>query len=121
RVNAQVNQVFRTFGRPPRTTACDCERAMEPALAQKLFLMADSLIDQKISRTPNNRLKDFLARHPDDEGALEELFLATLSRKPTADEFAVFQEIRKKKSDRNAAFQAALWALINTTEFIFNH
>jgi hypothetical protein len=121
RVNAQVNQVFRTFGRPPRTTACDCERAMEPALAQKLFLMADSLIDQKISRTPNNRLKDLLARHPDDDGALEELFLATLSRKPTADEFEVFQEIRKKKNDRQAAFQAALWALINTTEFIFNH
>ena len=24
---------FRIFGRPPRTTACDCERAMEPALA----------------------------------------------------------------------------------------
>ena len=32
---------FRIFGRPPRTTACDCERAMEPALPQTLFRMTD--------------------------------------------------------------------------------
>jgi Protein of unknown function (DUF1549)/Protein of unknown function (DUF1553) len=119
-VNGQVNLAFRTFGRPPRSTACDCERAAEPALAQKLFLMADSSLDQKITRTPN-RLKELLARQADDKAALEELFLATLTRKPTADEVEQFLEIRKKKTDRQAAFQAALWALINTTEFIFNH
>ena len=39
--NRTVNYAFRIFGRPPRTTACDCERAMEPALPQKLFLMTD--------------------------------------------------------------------------------
>ena len=32
-----VAYAFRIFGRPPRTTACDCERAMEPALPQKLY------------------------------------------------------------------------------------
>src|SRR5206468_1883607 len=31
RVNNQtVNYAFRIFGRPPRTTACDCERAADP-------------------------------------------------------------------------------------------
>ncbi|HYT87240.1 MAG TPA: DUF1549 and DUF1553 domain-containing protein, partial [Gemmataceae bacterium] len=34
-----LNYTFRIFGRPPRTAACDCERAMEPALPQKLFMM----------------------------------------------------------------------------------
>jgi hypothetical protein len=121
RVQGEVNQAFRTFGRPPRTTTCDCERGMEPALAQKLYLMADRTLDQKISKTPNNRLKDLLANHADDKAALEELFLATLCRKPTADEVEAFMDIRKKKTDRHAAFQAALYALINTNEFIFNH
>jgi hypothetical protein len=120
RVAGQANQVFRTFGRPPRTTACDCERAMEPALAQKLYLMADRALDQKI-KTTNNRLKDLLAKHSDDKEALEELFLATLTRKPTAEELALFQESRKKEANRLTAFQSALWALVNTTEFIFNH
>ena len=120
RVNGRVNQAFRTFGRPPRTTACDCERAMEPALAQKLYLMADRDLDQKI-KASNNRLKDLLAKHSDDKEALEELFLATLTRKPTAEEIELFQQSRKKAANRLVAFQSALWALVNTTEFIFNH
>src|SRR5262249_20630306 len=28
--NGNLNYVLRIFGRPPRTTACDCERAMDP-------------------------------------------------------------------------------------------
>ena len=36
--NGNLGYAFRIFGRPPRTTACDCERAMEPALPQTLFL-----------------------------------------------------------------------------------
>ncbi len=46
--NGSLNYAFRIFGRPPRTTACDCERAMEPGLPQKLFLMADPSIQQKL-------------------------------------------------------------------------
>ncbi len=120
RVQGQINQLFRTFGRPPRTTACDCERALEPALAQKLFLMADDALDKKI-RKADNRLKELLATHTDDKAALEELFLATLSRKPTADETEAFLDIRKRQTNRLAAFQTALYSLINTDEFIFNH
>src|SRR5262249_9470187 len=42
--NGAVAYAFRVFGRPPRSTACDCERAMEPGLPQKLFLMADGAL-----------------------------------------------------------------------------
>src|SRR5262249_51230930 len=79
--NANVNQIFRVFGRPPRTSACDCERAMEPALPQKLYLLADGNLINKL-RQPN-RLTTLLKEQPDDDKALEELFLATLSRLPT--------------------------------------
>ena len=89
-------------------------------MAQKLFLMADRVLDQRI-RQPNNRLKELLAKHTDDSAALEELFLATLSRKPDADEIKAFTAIRKREPNRQAAFQAALYALLNTNEFIFNH
>ena len=89
-------------------------------MAQKLFLMADTSLDSKL-RAGNNRLTTLLAKHKDDKEALEELFLATVSRKPSADEVALFMESRQKQSSRQAAFTGALWALINTTEFIFNH
>jgi hypothetical protein len=118
--NNGVGYVFRIFGRPPRTTACDCERAMEPALPQKLYLMADPTLQRKLA-DPNNRLKELLARNADDNAALEELVVATLTRLPTEKERATFAKYRAGKKDRHAAFADMLWTLVNTTEFIFNH
>ena len=47
--NPALAYTFRIFGRPPRTTACDCERTMEPALPQKLFLMTDEKLLAKFN------------------------------------------------------------------------
>jgi hypothetical protein len=43
-----VAHAFRVFGRPQRTTTCECERAAEPALPQTLYLMADPAVLAKI-------------------------------------------------------------------------
>jgi hypothetical protein len=139
--NGNVNYVFRVFGRPPRTTACDCERAMDPALPQKLFLLADPNLQVKL-RQPQNRLGELLKDKKDDLEVLDELFLATLARNPTQKEKEAFINYRDGKrsdatkppaggkrtaaaaaqqTDRRAVFTDTLWALINTTEFIFNH
>lgn len=145
--NPAVNYAFRVFGRPPRTSACDCERAMDPALPQKLFLLADPNLQQKL-RPGGNRLGTLLREQKDDLAVLEELFLATLSRRPTARERDTFLAYRDDAgaapakepaaapardrrgrvrpqaattTGRQAVFADTLWALINTTEFIFNH
>jgi len=81
--------------------------------------MADPTLQGKLSDR-NNRIPKLLATHKDDEKALEELFLATLSRLPTAKDKAAFARNREGK-ERTQAFTDALWALINTTEFVFNH
>jgi hypothetical protein len=137
--NPSVNYVFRVFGRPPRTTACDCERAMDPALPQKLFLLADPNLQDKLRGT--NRVTELLKSKKDDVEVLEELFLATLSRFPTEKEKQNFIAYRDAKTPdatkaaetprgkrgqqvstgRGAVYIDTLWALINTTEFIFNH
>jgi Protein of unknown function (DUF1549)/Protein of unknown function (DUF1553) len=122
--NANLTYALRIFGRPPRTTACDCERAMEPALPQTLFRMTDAGILQKL-KAPTNRVGQLLkAKSHDDDAIYEELVLSILGRKPTASERAVFKEYRgtsDKPADRLAAFTDVLWALINTREFILNH
>src|SRR5262249_26995953 len=123
--NPNVNYIFRVFGRPPRTTACDCERAMDPALPQKLFLLSDGNLQVKL-RAPQNRLGELLKAKSDDLEVLEELFLATLTRLPTEKERQWFLDYRDKKKPagrdkgqaRQALFVDTLWALINTTEFI---
>ncbi len=118
--NGSVAYAFRIFGRPPRTSACDCQRALEPGLPQKLFLMADPAVQAKL-QPKANRLRALLASGKTDEEILEELFLATLSRLPTEPERAHFAALRAGRKDRAALFADTLWALINTTEFVFNH
>jgi hypothetical protein len=119
--NANLAYALRIFGRPPRTTACDCERAMEPALPQTLYRMTDPGLLQKM-RDPKNRLTVLLKdKSKTDDVVLDELFLATLTRHPRPDEVATFREHRSTTSDRTAAFSDVVWALLNTREFILNH
>lgn len=116
----QVDYAFRVFGRPPRTSACDCERAMDPALPQKLFLMTDGAMLRKLQQS-DNRLNKLLKTKMSDEQIFDELFLAALSRFPTDQEKQRFAEYRQAMTDRRAAFTDTLWALLNTREFILNH
>ena len=119
--NANLAYALRIFGRPPRTTACDCERAMEPALPQTLYRMTDPGLLQKM-RDPKNRVAVLVKdKSKTDDAVLDELFLATLTRHPRPDEVATFHEHRSTTSDRTAAFTDAVWALLNTREFILNH
>jgi hypothetical protein len=122
--NPNLAYAFRIFGRPPRTTACDCERAMEPALPQTLYLMTDPILLRKIQ---TGRLQQLLADKKTDDEVLEELFLATLGRYPNSDDKKLFAEYQAGKADgaaknaRRDTFTDTLWALINTREFILNH
>ena len=116
--NQTLANVFRLFGRPPRTATCDCERASEPALPQTLYLMTDPAVLGKIT---GGRLKSLLTQKRSDEEAVEELFLATLTRFPTEKEKRRALEHVRGKQDRQAGFVDVTWALINTREFILNH
>jgi Protein of unknown function (DUF1549)/Protein of unknown function (DUF1553) len=119
--NPSLTYALRIFGRPPRTTACDCERAMEPALPQTLFRMTDNGLLGKM-REKNNRMAKLLNdKNKADDAVFEELFLAALSRYPRPDEIEIFKEHRTETKDRAAAFTDVVWALINTREFILNH
>jgi hypothetical protein len=118
--NPALAYAFRIFGRPPRTSACDCERAMEPALPQRLFLMTDATLLAKFN-DPQGRLQQLVNSKRNDQDVLDELFLATLTRRPTDRERKAFASHLQSAANRRAAFADTLWALINTREFILNH
>jgi hypothetical protein len=119
-VQGQMNFVLRVFGRPPRSSACDCQRALDPALPQTLYLMTDAALQAKL-QAPAGRLQRLLRSGKTDEQVLQELFLATLTRPPTDAERQAFARHRGRAPDRRAAFTDTLWALLNTREFILNH
>jgi hypothetical protein len=115
--------IFRIFGRPARTAACDCERSQEPAVPQTLFLMSDPVLLEKIRK---GRLQQLLTANKTDEEIVEELFLATLSRFPDdREKRAALEHVQggdglKIRPTKENAFVDIVWALINTREFILN-
>lgn len=117
---AQAAYAFRLFGRPPRTTACDCERAMEPALPQKLFLMTDPVLLGKFNEA-TGRVQTLIKSNLSDSEVLDELVLSTLSRLPTERERKYFAEHKERVGNRREAITDMMWVLINTREFILNH
>jgi hypothetical protein len=118
--NPNLAYALRIFGRPPRTTACDCERAAEPALPQTLFRMTDrSILDKFTAR--DGRVAELGKSKLTDDELAEEMFLATLSRMPTDDEKAETVKHLKEAKTRTEAVTDIVWALVNTREFILNH
>jgi hypothetical protein len=114
----RLARVFRIFGRPERTTSCDCQRVQAPSIPQTLFLMTDKALLERIGR---GRLKALLQSGRSDHVVIEELFLATLTRFPSGPEMESAREYVQRRKDREEALAGVVWALINTREFIMNH
>jgi hypothetical protein len=53
----------------------------------------------------------------DPEEAIERIYLAALSRRPTSDEKKTLTEYVNKSSTRIAAYGDVLWAVLNSSEF----
>jgi hypothetical protein len=120
RLVSSVAYALRIFGRPPRTTACDCERAMEPALPQTLFRMTDQNVLSKFI-APTGRVRKLAQSKATNDELVEEAFLSTLSRLPKEHEKADALEHLKTAKTRAEGVTDLVWALVNTREFILNH
>ena len=73
------------FGRPPRESACECERGSGMSLGQALNLVNGPTFAGAIS-DPNNTLSALASTEKDDRKLIEEMFLSFLSRPPTKEE-----------------------------------
>jgi hypothetical protein len=73
------------FGKPPRESACECERSSGLMLGPILNLVNGPIIADAV-KDPNNRIAKILAANKDDARVVEELFLAVLCRQPTEKE-----------------------------------
>jgi len=119
--NRMPSYFFRIFGRPVRASVCECERSNEPSIAQALHLMNSEEIMSKIhARDGNVRRLARSAKTPTE--IIDELYLSTLSRYPSEKERTrMLQVFTEAGTDRQAAVEDVLWALLNTREFVYNH
>jgi hypothetical protein len=127
------NYFLKTFGLCSRDSVNASDTRLEPTLAQALHQVNGDTIESKLARSPviAGELKD--GRKPEE--ILDDLFIRTFSRKPSEPEkkkllALVGQDSRPAQNGRPAgqpqpdarkAYDDIFWALLNSTEFEFNH
>lgn len=115
------NYFLTVFGKPARSSACECERVNDANLAQVLHLLNSDEIQRKLNRGGGRA--DLLAQQSDrdERSKVEEIYLWAFSRKPQPDELQIALEHIEKlgPQNRKIAYENILWALINAKEFCF--
>ena len=119
--DSQVSHYFlKLFGRPARTTACECERVGEVTVSQVLHVMNSSGIQQKLSHA-GGRISSLIRGFSDNDYVIDELYLSCFARHPTGDEQDVARAYLTSAEDRQKAAEDLAWTMMNSLEFLFNH
>jgi hypothetical protein len=108
------------FAKPRRVSVCECERSPDPSLAQALHTLNGDTLTAKL-RDPKGRIARLLKEQKSHEQIVEELYLAALSRFPTAEEIHASRELKEEAASPADFYQDLLWALLNSKEFLFVH
>lgn len=107
---------LKAFANQPR----EAEDEVAPSLKAALFLLNDAAVIDLVRPKAGGLVER--AAKLDDAAAADELYLAVLTRKPTAGErSAVAKVLAKHKEKRAEAVGRVAWALLASTEFGVNH
>ena len=137
------------FGKPLRTTNCDCERQEQPTLLQSLYVRNDTEMLEWLERrdgwltevakqlgqtlTPETTpAKPAPTKSPVGETAvlpdvsvvddlITQAYQRSVSRGPTEAELARGREHLTATENTVEALRDLMWALLNTQEFLTNH
>jgi hypothetical protein len=91
-------------------------------IPQRLLLMNGAVVRESIRDGPFNASTRIGWMAPDDDRAVEAAYLAVLTRRPTPAEAAYFAAfLRGSPPGRGQRLEDLFWALINSTEFSWNH
>ena len=93
-------------------------------IPQRLLLMNGTMVHNRIKNDlVANAAARILVTAPNDAKVVEATYLAVLSRRPSAEEADYFVRALSQKGflDRKAKQEDLYWALINSTEFSWNH
>jgi len=119
--NRMPSYFLQVFGRPVRATVCACERGADPSISQALHLMNSPEIQARIRSRKGVAARLAASSLPPD-AIVDELYLSCLARFPAPMERAAMVRIFGDGQEaRRSAAEDALWAIINTREFVYNH
>jgi hypothetical protein len=114
------NPFLKTFGRPARELACECERESDSNLSQALQLIGGATVNGKLHED-SGRMAQLAKSQKSPEEIVRELYVVALARQPNATEVAAALKHLGAASDRRQAIEDLGWVLINSKEFLFRH
>jgi len=115
--NRMPSYFFEIFGRPKRVSVCECERGTEPSISQALYLMNSPEFAKKIAHR-HGRARQLAKSDTAPLEIIDELYLATLARRPNAAEQELFTDVFDQ-FDRRRATEDVLWTLLNSKQFLY--
>jgi hypothetical protein len=120
RTSNENNPIFafmQAYYQAERTTPPVDKNVASPV--QAMMMMTSPIVTKRITAEGTTRVGNLLKSGKTDDQIIEELFLATLSRRPKTQELDVAKRVIA--SDKKIGFEDIQWALLNTTEFLVNH
>ncbi len=98
-----------TLGRPPRESACECERSNDIKLSSVMSLLSGPAVAQAI-QDPENALVRIADSVTDPREITEALYLRILNRPPRASEVDAFSQFMRSLEDEHARLEKAVGA-----------
>lgn len=106
------------FGKAQRMEACECERDLGTNMLQALHFINGQSIQTRLGN-PAARPALLLKDKPADPALVEQLYLWSLARRPTAAEQKVAARFLDDCGDKRAeAVQDLMWSLLNSRDFL---
>jgi hypothetical protein len=110
-----MKSFMQAFGQNNRGTV-----AHPPAASplQPIMMMRSSVVNERVTAENDSRLQKLLDEYDSDAPVIDELFLSSIARLPTAAEkdFA----LTAMANDRKRGGENLQWALLNLSEFLYN-
>jgi hypothetical protein len=102
-------------------TASDGRGDFQASLTERLFVSNNAALRQLIQRRKGNLADELLSSKAPWPDRVERLFLTVLSRQPKAAERERFAAHLTSQADAAPLVEEAIWALLASAEFRFNH
>jgi len=111
---------LQALSKPVRDVTCECAREDDPSLPAVLHMLNNAGVIDKV-RSPKGRVAGWLKDGKPPEWIVEQVYLATLSRRPTVRERELVGKHLASVADKAAGLQDVQHALLNLNEFLLRH
>jgi hypothetical protein len=111
-VDALMQSFFQSNRRTPPQTG------NRPSTLQALLMMRSTVVNDRVLSSAKGRVQALVDSPRDNYAIIEELYLSTMSRRPTGPESEIAR--RALAADRAQGTENLQWALLNSPEFLVN-